>query len=48
MIQVEGEILHPEIHMLLIFTNLIWSKDESPQQWKESIIASVRNFEQGQ
>jgi hypothetical protein len=37
MIQAQGQILHPGIPMLLICINLIWSKDEFPEQWKESI-----------
>jgi hypothetical protein len=32
MIQAEGETLPSEIHKLI---NLIWNKEELPDQWKE-------------
>jgi hypothetical protein len=41
-LQVAGNTLHPEIHE---FINSIWSKEELPQQWKESIITPI--YEKG-
>jgi hypothetical protein len=38
LIQARGEILRPGIHKLL---NVIWSKQELPHQWKESIILPI-------
>jgi hypothetical protein len=38
LVQTEGNTLHSEIHKL---TNSIWSKEELPQQWEESIIVPV-------
>jgi hypothetical protein len=36
--QAGGETLQSEIHKLI---NSIWSKEELPDQWKESIIVSI-------
>jgi hypothetical protein len=38
LIQAGGEILHSEIHKLIM---LIWNKEELPHQWKESIVAPI-------
>jgi hypothetical protein len=38
LIQGGGEILWSGIHKLI---NCIWNKEELPDQWKESIIASI-------
>jgi hypothetical protein len=38
MIQAGGETLHSEIYNLI---NSIWSKEELPDQWKESIIVPI-------
>jgi hypothetical protein len=38
MIQAGGETLHSEIHKVI---NAIWSKEELPDQWKESIIVPI-------
>jgi hypothetical protein len=38
LIQEGGEILHSEIHKLIM---LIWNKEELPHQWKESIVVPV-------
>jgi hypothetical protein len=40
LIQAGGEILRSQIHKLI---NFIWNKEDLPDQWKESIIASVIN-----
>jgi hypothetical protein len=37
-IQAGGEILWSEIQKLI---NYIWNKEELPDQWKESIIATI-------
>jgi hypothetical protein len=37
-IQAGGEALHSEVNNL---TNSIWSVEELPQQWKESIIIFI-------
>jgi hypothetical protein len=37
-IQAGGKTLLPVIHKLV---NSVWNKEELPDQWKESIIASV-------
>jgi hypothetical protein len=42
MIQAGGETSQSEIHKLI---NSIWSKEELPNQWKESIIAPI--YEKG-
>jgi hypothetical protein len=42
LIQAWGNELHSEIHKLI---NSVWSKEELPQQWKESIIVPV--YEKG-
>jgi hypothetical protein len=38
MIQAGGEALRSDIHELI---NCIWSKEELPDQWKESIIVPI-------
>jgi hypothetical protein len=38
LIKVEGETLWSEIHKLI---NCVWSKEELPNRWKESIIIPV-------
>jgi hypothetical protein len=38
LIQAGGETLQSEIHKL---SNCIWSKEELPDQWKESIIVPI-------
>jgi hypothetical protein len=38
LIQAGGETLQSEIHKLI---NSIWSKEELPDQWKESIIIPI-------
>jgi hypothetical protein len=38
LIQAGGEILRSEIHKLIIS---IWSKEELPDRWKESIILPI-------
>jgi hypothetical protein len=38
LIQAGGETLQSEIHKLI---KSIWSKEELPDQWKESIIVSI-------
>jgi hypothetical protein len=38
LIKAEDETLHYEIHK---FINSIWSNEEFPQQWKESIIVPI-------
>jgi hypothetical protein len=38
LIQAEGEILHSEIHKLIM---LIWNKEELPHQWKEPIVVPI-------
>jgi hypothetical protein len=38
LIQAGGETLQSEIHKLI---NSIWSKEELPDQWKESIIVQI-------
>jgi hypothetical protein len=42
LIQAGGEILCCKIHKLI---NSIWSKEELPDQWKESIIVAI--YEKG-
>jgi hypothetical protein len=38
LIEAGGEILHSEIHKLIL---LIWNKEELPHQWKESIVVPI-------
>jgi hypothetical protein len=38
LIQAGGETLHLEIHMLI---KLIWSKEELPHWWKESVVVPI-------
>jgi hypothetical protein len=38
LIQAGGEILHSEIHKLIM---LIWNKEELPHQWKESVVVPI-------
>jgi hypothetical protein len=41
LIQAGGETLQSEIHKLI---NCIWSKEEFPDQWKESIILPIGEY----
>ena len=38
MIKAGGRTIHYEIHKLIIF---IWSKEELPEEWKDSIIVPI-------
>jgi hypothetical protein len=44
MIQAGGNTLHSEIKKL---TDPIWNKEELPEQWKESIIVSIYEKDDG-
>jgi len=37
-IKAAGRTIHSEIHKLI---NSIWNKEESPEEWKESIIVPI-------
>jgi hypothetical protein len=41
LIQARSEVLLSAIHKLI---NYIWNKEESPDQWKKSIITSIYNM----